>query len=64
MTKIRISEKPEFEDYTFQVSQEEGFPVMSTITAEDQRAALECGLSLNDLIAMELKSYRHWQCDC
>ena len=54
----------EFEDYTFQVSQEEGFPVMSTITSEDQKAASEDGISLQDLIDMELKSYRNWQCDC
>ena len=64
MTKSRIKVMQEFEDYTFQVSQEEGFPVMSTITSEDQKAASEDGISLQDLIDMELKSYRNWQCDC
>ena len=64
MTKNRNKVMQKFEDYTFQVSQEEGYPVMSTITSEDQLAAAEDGISLQDLIDMELKSYRNWQCDC
>ena len=63
MKRIWLKEK-ELEDYTFQVSSWEGFPVMSTITVADQIAAAESGISLQDLIDIELTSYRDWQCDC
>lgn len=53
-----------YEDYTFQVGSEHGYPVFSTITAEDQKDAAEHGLTLDDLIEMELDSFGDWQRDC
>jgi len=56
--------KPVYEDYTFQVSTCEGHPVMTTITAEDIEEAAKAGITEQDLIHIEMVSYRDWQCDC
>jgi len=53
-----------YEDIEVQVSTCEGFPVMETITAEDQKEFISNGYgSLKDLINWTYSSYRDWQAD-
>ena len=54
-----------FEDITIQVGNAHGYPVETTISAEDQKAFIDGGYgTIEDLIDMEISSYRDWQADC
>ena len=59
---MRIETK--YKDIEIQVSTFEGFPVMETITAQDQKEFISNGYgSLKDLIDWHYSSYRDWQSD-
>jgi hypothetical protein len=58
------AQKPVYEDYTIEVGTSMGYPVLSTLTAEDQEEAAKAGLTISDLIEIEKRSYGDWQRDC
>lgn len=62
---MKQDQKLNYEDITFQVATTEGYPVMTTVTAEDQKQFVESGYgTVSDLIDLEMSSYRDWQSDC
>ncbi len=62
MTK---TEKKLYEPITYQVSTYEGHPIMETMSIEEQKDIEKIeGLTVSDVIEMNINSYRDWQCDC
>jgi hypothetical protein len=54
-----------YQDIEIQVGTEEGYPIMQTVTAEDQKEWVNRGYgSIKELIDYEISTYRHWQSDC
>lgn len=53
-----------YEDYLLQTGTFEGMPIYTTITAEYQKEAAKYGITLSDLIDLELETTRDWQADC
>jgi len=52
-------------DIDIQVATCEGYPVMQTITADEQKEFVEAGYgTISDLIDHTLVTYRDWQADC
>ena len=52
------------EAITYQISTEEGVPVMDTISIEDQKEWTEKYGTIQELIEYNRANYRHWQADC
>jgi hypothetical protein len=62
---IRVEKKRVWEDITYQVGNYEGIPITETMTVEEQKEIEKIeGLTVSDVIDMNISSYRDWQCDC
>ena len=57
--------KKVYEPIIYQVSTYEGHPIMETMSIEEQKDIEKIeGLTVSDVIEMNINSYRDWQCDC
>ena len=62
---IRVKEEKVYQDIEYQVSTFEGNPIMEVMTIQEQKdIEMVEGLSVSDVIDMNISSYRDWQCDC
>ena len=62
---IRVEKEKVYQDIEYQVSTFEGHPIMEVMTIEEQKDIEKVeGLSVSDVIDMNISSYRDWQCDC
>ena len=53
------------EDITIQIGTTEGYPVMATISVQEQLEFIRDGYgTLNDLVELYQVTYRDWQADC
>ena len=62
---IRVEKEKVYQDITYQVSSYEGIPITETMTIQEQKEIDKIeGLTVSDVIDMNISSYRDWQCDC
>jgi hypothetical protein len=54
----------EYEDIVYQVGTYEGIPITETLTVEEQKDIERSGLSVNEVIKMNISAYHDWQSDC
>lgn len=62
---IRVEKEKVYQDIEYQVGTFEGHPIMQVLTVEEQIEieSIE-GLTVDDVIDMNISSYRDWQSDC
>ena len=62
---IRVEKEKVHKDIEYQVGTFEGHPIMAVMTIEEQKDIEKVkGLTVSDVIDMNISSYRDWQCDC
>ena len=62
---IRVEKEKVYQDIEYQVSTFEGHPIMEVMTIEEQKEIEKIeGLTVKDVIDMNISSYRDWQSDC
>ena len=62
---IRVEKEKVYKDIEYQVGTYEGHPIMGVMTIEEQKDIEKVeGLTVSDVIDMNISSYRDWQCDC
>jgi len=61
---IKVEKEKVYQDIEYQVSTFEGHPIMEVMTIEEQKDIEKVeGLTVSDVIDMNISSYRDWQCD-
>lgn len=54
-----------YEDIVYQIGSFEGTPIMEVMTVSEQKAIEKIeGLTVPEVIEMNISSYRDWQSDC
>ncbi len=62
---IRVTKEKTYEEITYQIGSFEGFPILETMSIEEQKEIEKIeGLTVSDVIDMNISNYRDWQCDC
>ena len=63
---MKVNKK--YEPITYQVGSYEvdgiSFPITETLSIIEQKDIEQSGLSVSDVIDMNISSHRDWQCDC
>ena len=61
---IVVRKQTEYEPWDIHVGTCEGFGVYNHVSVQEQKEAVEAGMSLNDFYEFCSQSHRDWQADC
>ncbi len=62
---FRVQKEKVYQDIEYQISTFEGFPIMEVMSIQEQKEIEKTeGMTVSEVIEMNISSYRDWQCDC